>query len=485
MRHINDTLRESLLDDNLESSVDTQMLGEWIKQNISGKYKVIALKDGTFKFWGDVLIKKYDGEAFPDNFIISSMQGDFKIEKCPNLKHIRGLFKSFSDVDGDYSVSNCPKLESVEGGPMAVKGTLSFTGNSSLKTLDGMPQFIYETIYIMKNGKRFSQKDIESHVLVPQRIVCSVEEELNESVVNEALNEPHLLELVKQLKANGRLVKRYLDLRRVKLDELDSSNVKEYTKIDAKATKAASEVVRGTGIADNFGFVILVNSNHEFLCFIDSNKNCLPIKQGWKPSKYWEFSEYGSQLSYTDIMNEIKYHAYSLIVVKWGFEEYNAANQLQSNRKAAKEGMILNDAKQNEEIAKQNVQRYKALIAQMKVQKDKEFEEIDAAVEQVVMDALKISQQAKRNPEKYRPYQVRLLNEKIYGEEHYTGYNARTGKSTMGDNGLLLAYTRYTESYMDVAKNGGDEWDRRSLKNTAKEIWEMIKNIQRIINTYK
>ena len=117
--------------------------------------------------------------------------------------------------------------------------------------------------------------------------------------------------------------------------------------------------------------------------------------------------------------------------------------------------------------------------------KDKEFEEIDAAVEQVVMDALKISQQAKRNPEKYRPYQVRLLNEKIYGEEHYTGYNARTGKSTMGDNGLLLAYTRYTESYMDVAKNGGDEWDRRSLRTTAKEIWEMIKNIQRIINTYK
>lgn len=210
MKHINDILKESLLDDDLESSVDGQMLSEWMKENLSGKYKVVPLKDGTLKFWGEVMIKNYNGEAFPDNFVISFMQGDFKIEKCPNLKNIHGLFKPYTEVDGDYVISNCAKLESVDGGPMTVKGTLSFTSNSSLKSLEGMPQFVYETIYIMKNGKKFSQKHIESYTHLPKRIVCSLEEELNETVVNEALNEPHLLELIKQLKANGRRVKSYI-----------------------------------------------------------------------------------------------------------------------------------------------------------------------------------------------------------------------------------------------------------------------------------
>lgn len=50
MKHINDILKESLLDDDLESSVDGQMLSEWMKENLSGKYKVVPLKDGTLKF---------------------------------------------------------------------------------------------------------------------------------------------------------------------------------------------------------------------------------------------------------------------------------------------------------------------------------------------------------------------------------------------------------------------------------------------------
>ena len=482
MKHISDILKESLLDDDLESTVDNQMLGEWMKENLSGKYKVTSLKDGTLKFRGEVMIKNYNGEAFPDNFVISFMQGDFKIEKCPNLKNIHGLFKPYTDVDGDYVISNCPKLESVDGGPMTVKGTLSFTSNSSLKSLDGMPQFVYETIYIMKNGKKFTPKYIESYAQYPRRIVCSLEEELNESIVNEALNEPHLLELVKQLKANGKKVKDFLGDTNVQLDQLDSSNVKEYTKIDAKATKAASEIVRAT---ETFGFIILVDYEGNYLCFINNLKKCIPIERGYKPYNYYSFPEQGEMMSYTSIMNEIKMNARSLIVVKWGFEDRNVVYKLRSDRRVSRDGMIFNTPEQNEEIAKENVERYKKLAAQMKAQKDKRFEEIDTAVEEIVMEVLKMSQEAKRNPDKYETYQIRSLNERIYGEEHYTGYNSRTKKSTMGEDGLLKLYTEYTTTYADILKNGGDRWDRNSLRNKEQRILDAIDSIRRIIKIYK
>lgn len=482
MKHISDILKESLLDDDLESAVDGQMLGEWMKENLSGQYKVTSLKDGTLKFRGEVIIKNYNGEAFPDNFVISFMQGDFKIEKCPNLKNIRGLFKPYTDVDGDYVISNCPKLESVDGGPMTVKGTLSFTSNSSLKSLEGMPQFVYETIYIMKNGKKFTPKYIESYTRIPKRIVCSLEDELNESIVNEALNEPHLLELVKQLKANGKKVKSYLGDTNVQLDQLDSSNVKEYTKIDAKATKAASEIVRSS---DVFGFIIVVDYEGNYLCTINNNKKCTPIQQGYKPYNYYSFPEHGEIMSYTSIMNEIKMNAHSLIVVKWGFEDRNVVYNLRSERRVSRDGMIFNTPEQNEEIAKENVERYKKLAAQMKAQKDKNFEAIDTAVEEIVMEVLKMSQEAKRNPNKYETYQIRNLNERIYGTEHYTGYNSRTKKSTVGEDGLLKLYTEYTITYADILKNGGDRWDRNSLRSKERRILDAIDDIRAVIKIYK
>ena len=484
MKHISDILKESLLDDDLESAVDNQMLGEWMKENLSGQYKVTLLKDGTLKFRGEVMIKNYNGEAFPSNFVISFMQGDFKIEKCPNLKNIHGLFKPYTDVDGDYVISNCPKLESVDGGPMTVKGTLSFTSNSSLKSLEGMPQFVYETIYIMKNGKKFAPKYIESLTHIPKRIVCSLEEELNESIVNEALNEPHLLELVKQLKANGKNVKSFLGDTNVQLDQLDSSNVKEYTKIDGKATKAAGEIVRAT-TAETSGFIILVDWEGNYLCLINNLKKCTPIKQGYRPYNYYRFSEKGEMMKYTDIMNAINMDAHSLIVVKWGFEERNVVYKLRSDRSTARDGMIFNTPEQNEEIAKGNVERYKKLAAQMKAQKDKNFEAIDAAVEEIVMEVLKMSQEAKRNPNKYESYQIRHLNEMIYGEEHYTGYNSRTKKSTMGEDGLLKLYTEYTTTYADILKTGGDNWDRNSLRNKERRILDAIDNIRTTIKIYK
>ena len=85
----------------------------------------------------------------------------------------------------------------------------------------------------------------------------------------------------------------------------------------------------------------------------------------------------------------------------------------------------------------------------------------------------------------FRIYQIRNLNERIYGEEHYIGYNSRTKKSTMGEDGLLKLYTEYTTTYADILKTGGDNWDRNSLRNKERRILDAIDNIRTIIKIYK
>lgn len=474
MKHINDILNESLLDDNLETSTDIAVTKIWVEQYVKCDGKIMFLKNGTVKFTGDTLIKGFDGDAFPNSFIVSEVNGDFKIEKCNNIKNINGLFKAYSDVKGDFVISNCMKIESVAGGPMTVKGSLSFVGNKSLKSLEGMPMFVHETIYIMKNGKRFTEKDIQNHTQLPWRIVCSIEEEVNESMVNEALNEPHLLELVKQIKNNNGNVRDYLLPMSIELDQLDSSNVKEFTRVDAKAVKAASDIVRGGG-TDTFGFVILVNYDHEYVAIIDNNKFCKPIKKFWTPMGYYSFS--GGTLSYTECMNNIK-NSHSIIVVKWDFAMRNNFYTKRSDRRTSKEGMILNTASQNEEIAKANRERYIKLKAQMKAQRDRDFEKIDEEVEKVVNEVLKVSQKAKRNPEKYDSFQVKRLNALIYGEQQWVGFKAsKSGYS--GEDGLLVIYARFTESYMDVVKDGGANYDRTNinkLKTLINEKLDKIKN---------
>lgn len=475
MKHINDILKESLLDDDIETSTEKSLVKIWVEKNVKCDGKIMFLNAGTVKFTGDVLIKGFEGKLFPENFIVSDVNGDFKIEKCPNLKNINGLFKDYTDVKGSYVISNCPKLESVAGGPMTVKGTLSFTGNKSLKSLAGMPQFVYETIYLMKNGKRFTEKDVNQYTTAPARIVCSVEEDINESAVNEALNEPHLLEFVKQLKDNGKKVITYTREMGVELDKLDSSNVKEYTSVDTKAIKSASEIIRSSG-EGTFGFVILVNHNNEYTALIDYNKRCRPIKKGWCPPGLYYFNDSGKQMPYTECMDLVK-KSYSIIVVKWDFETRNDFYNKQALRSNAKRGIILNTASQNEEIARANRERYIKLAAQMKAKKDKDFEKIDEEVEEVINEVLKVSQKAKRNPEKYDSFAVKKLNEEIYGERQFVGYRS-SNSGYIGSNGLLVLYAQFTESYMDVVKNGGYNFDRSNLKKLKLEIKSKIDRIK-------
>ena len=208
MKHINNAIVESLLDDTdeLVSKIDSHLLKDWVEKYVKCSGKVQYLKNGSVKFGGDVLIKGFDGESFPHFFKVASVNGDFKIEKCLNLKNIEGLFIDYVTIKGEYVVANCPKLESLVGGPFAVEHNMSITSNPSLKSLEGCPVSVWRKVYVMKNGKKFNKEYIKSFISIKLDfdIFCSSEDEeaniVESEVVNEALNEPHLLQLAKQLK---------------------------------------------------------------------------------------------------------------------------------------------------------------------------------------------------------------------------------------------------------------------------------------------
>ena len=105
--------------------------------------------------------------------------------------------------------------------------------------------------------------------------------------------------------------------------------------------------------------------------------------------------------------------------------------------------------------------------------KDKDFEEIDKQVEDIVMRVLKASQISHRNPDKIDSYKISSLNEWIYDErkwdhKRHEGY---------GKDGLLRVYSKYTEYFQNVRKGEAYNFQIEGLKSCKEKLIDIIKKI--------
>ena len=100
---------------------------------------------------------------------------------------------------------------------------------------------VFGDITFMKNGKRFKEKDVQNYIKYSRRLDCSLDdEEVMESLVNEALNEPHLLKLAKTLREIGMSFATYVANEigyHLAWDDVDSSHVDTYNTSDATQLK--------------------------------------------------------------------------------------------------------------------------------------------------------------------------------------------------------------------------------------------------------
>ena len=472
-------LYESLLDDfdNLEKSQDKELVGEWFKENVKGKYKIVALKNNTVKVWGDILIKDYKEDNFP--FTISFMSGNVSIEKCPNITSISGLFADLMTIEGSLTINNCPKLTSLEGCPMIVHGTLSLTGNSSLKSLEGAPEIVHGTTYVMKNGKRFSKEQIEKYVKMPRRIVCSIEDEdvLVEGLVNEALNEPHLLELVDRMKACNMDVKSLLfNWLTIEWDTVDSSNVAEYDKVDNKVLTICRNILSGRG---DCGIILLRNPQDEYQYIISYRKEILVIRD----SSHDRWSRGWIDGSTTELIEYIK-KADSIVVITWDSNAMYRRNQKRIRRGEARHGMVQNTPEYYEQVARENRDRYKKLLAQIRANgSDKEFEKIDKDIDDILTKVMQLTRDLRKN---FKPNnsgtnyhfdisKIEGLNRQIYDQRQWN--SSRSGGYYSGEHGLLVLYNYYT-TYTLKVKNSGDNYYEREAKNYKAQLLQKIKDLK-------
>lgn len=472
-------LFESILDDfdDLEKSQDKELIREWFEKNVEGKYKIVILKNKTVKVRGDILIKDYKEDNFP--YTISFMAGNVSIEKCPNITSINGLFADLMTIEGALTINNCPKLTSLEGCPMIVRGSLSLTGNSSLKSLEGAPEIVHGTTYVMKNGKRFSKEQIEKYVKMPMRIVCSIEDEdvLVEGLVNEALNEPHLLELVDRMKACKMDIKSLLfNWLKIEWDSIDSSNVTEYDRIDNKVLTVCRNILSGRG---DRGIILLRNSKDEYQYIISYQKDILVIRD------YSQGRWYGSWINTTttELIEYVK-KADSVVVITWDSDAMSRRVKKQIGRGEARHGMVQNTPEYYEQVARENRERYKKMLAQNRANgSDKEFEKIDKEIDAILT---KVMQKTRDLRKDFKPNnsgtnyhfdisKIEELNRQIYDQKQWN--HGKNGGYYSGEHGLLVLYNYYTTCTLRV-KNSGDNYYEREARKYKELLLQKIEDLK-------
>lgn len=507
MKHLQNIISESILDiENNFDNVDKLIIKRWVEEHVKCNGNIQYLKNGSIKFGGDVIIKGFDGDSIPNYITIANVNGDFKIEKCPNLIKLENLFAEYAEVKGEYVVANCPKLESLIGGPYKVGQNMSITSNPSLKSLEGCPMFVYDKVYIMKNGKHFKKEYIKSFITIKleQDIFCGFDDEeanvVESETINEALNEPHLLQLAKQLKEKPVLRGHNIGSNfnaifghhtgesrnkpgrntrfEVPLDQLDSSNVKEYNKIDDKVDKAIRSVISKSGA---MGMVLCKNFDGEYIFAFNHHKQYHLLSLNWG-NKYQWHTPVGARegwfaLDYTQVMNMIHQYADSCVIVTWGNEEWNEYIRKRSNRSTARQGMIENTPEQNEKIAQENRNRYKAMANKIRAErKSNEFNELDQEVENIVNDVLKICREARRNPDKWKSYEISELNKMIYGEYQSNFSNGKLYVLSL--DGVLVLYNKFINEYATVQKGELPRYDIGGLQSKVDQLKKTIREVR-------
>lgn len=490
------SLFESLLDDfeDMEVSQDKEMIKQWCEDNLKGNYKLVVLKNGHIKLRGDVLIKDYKDDNFP--YQISVMNGNLSIEKCPNITSLNGLFVDFISIDGNFSINNCEKLTSLEGGPLTVKGTLSITGNKSLKSIEGAPDLVFGNLYIMKNGKKFSFDKLAEKYNLARRIVCSLEDDedvVNEDVINEALYEPHLLELADQMKKSKLNIKNILfNYFPIEWDLIDSSNVQEYSKIDAKAKTKIRNIIAGRD--GQHGIILLKkNINGPYDYIISNKKEVLNISGKHIYSKEFYYGRTWQSKTSTELMIDYVDMCDSAVIISFDTNAIYARRRKNLDRVEARKGMVHNTPEYYEEVARENIERYKKIIAQNKAaNKNKDFDQIDKDVETIVQAAFKYAQNIRKNykPNPNNPHnhyfetsKIENIMDEIYDKKVWVGYNNKLvshNNGYKGSEGLLSLYDQYMRSY--IRSNAtGDIGDLRKLETLKTLLDEKIALCKRLL----
>lgn len=490
MNNLYNYMLESILDDidDIMNDTDNIITKEWFNQYATGDFKVKISKKGITKVTGNMIIKGFDGDKFP-TINIDEFNGSLTIEKCPNLVSMEGLFKQyFYKIYGNLIVNNCPKLTKLAC-PTTVEGNFQLVGNSSLKSLEGAPEMVTDEVYIMKNGKKFKEDQIKKYIpYVGDFIFCSEEGEevdITESEeVNEAFGNPYLMLLAKQLKESGHSFKEIFNKygSHVSWDQVDSSHITihnwRYKSPSDKDLKAARAIISGK----SYGYIITYryeDNKLKFVRVIDHHKDTIVLGGSyarWYQAKSTELIDMICGIGYSNPKCD------GMIIIRKMNELSNWDKR--NERGQARSGMVENTPEYYRKVARENMERYKKIVAQNRAnRKSGDVERVQKMVDAFLRDIMQASQNVMKNPMKYKDELLWLekLNEYAYDRVSYD-----RGR-TYGNDGVLILFNRYMEIWAKTASGretyiSGDVNSR--LKSLQDRIQKIIEDAQRYLNKF-
>lgn len=401
MKNLFKYLNEGILDiDALDAFTDKTMVKKWAEQNVRGKYTLRMLKNGTYKVYGTLILRNYDGDHF-GGLVIDSLEGSLYVEDCPNIKSLDGLFarQSWGDVKtkvtGDIKISNCKNFDSLAGIPSYIDGEFVVTDCPKLKSLEGAPEMTCD-VTLVKIGKKFSKEQIKKYFKCAMRIMCSLEE--RENMITEAMSEPHLIAFWDWVKKTQPRLKQEREQRakeedwysvgkvetvklsevvggEIRLDKIRPSDVEIYNNYKDKIKDIRKALL---SVANGNGFVIIKRlddnkeDDYEYILSGNGSRVYGYDLKSWVRNGRWDsrINQSFGKMELCDLAGSAKgspdVFRREFIIIKSDVDIQGSRYALRRERENNRAGMIENTPEQYREIARANRKRWKEIIAKAK-----------------------------------------------------------------------------------------------------------------------
>lgn len=396
---------KQIIDEALFGSIDSEeainiadenVINMWLQKNCRGKYNLLPLKKGLYRMSGYMMIHTDDADI---PFTLKSLQGSITLDNCPNLENPNSLFdKVVKTSKAAIIIDGCPNITNLDWIPDSI-AELHVTNCKNIKTLPEGKTVTKEVVF-HKNGKRWSEDQVNKTFDHPMFITCNAEDEddniIEESEnINEALQIPQLVELADQLRKRGskkvlmrKTGNKYnterskwtkykysdddrtygiLDKLNIQIDKIPYSCVTVYRDPDAKTIRDnITKFIRDGEYTP--GIILCADNNGEY--------NYVIVHDGYRSGdiynkKYdtlYDFMSYSFSARYDILKNSAKIVVIDLINIKKGEDKLSDIRT--SRRKNKEDDIIPGDIEKMKSIAMENLRRYKEQLQSIRAMKD-------------------------------------------------------------------------------------------------------------------
>ena len=483
------TLTEGILDD-IDDQLET---GNNEMNDLQLQDWAAAARNSSKPYWrktkkGYVIKGNFKINNIEDTYtgpLIKQVFGNIAITNS-ELESLEGIFTPDCEITGTLTIDNNSKLTSLNGCPCKV-GSLTISNNKSLKKIDLTP-VVMNNAYIAGNGKRFKKEDLEKEMQVGKHIFCSVENDANilEANIMEAFKAPQLKLITDTIKNISRSVRnrddkaQLDDIRSIKWDQIEPSDIAEYDIEDAECLKMCRKVFSSS---DFSGIIVCLNKNGEVVYIITGKSGIVDLDQ-YRRNSFLELNKWNiRRTNYahrtSDLIDIIKRRADTVLIIdtteandgwsgkpegkystrtqKWQRENSrkgSIAYQRETEREYTTAEIESNNGKllrYYNDIARDNIKRYKRILEEIRAKRELEannrFESINDRIDKCLERYMKLVKVIAANPTKYEKLKYELNS--LHTQLTYHSYSNSS-------EGLLSLLTEYLRLLTDKDKYVGD-----------------------------